>query len=291
MFIRQSFETSKGTYGSPRIEESLVREEISLSQKTIAKYMREMGLIADRRKKRKYSKPQEGPESPSNRFSRVWKGQPPTEPRKVLVGDITYITIDLGHNKKPTMYFAAVMDVFNREIVGWALASHQRTELIVEALQNAKHAIRAGETIFHSDQGAQYTSQEFCDARKELGIEVHSFSRKGHCQDNAHMERFFHSLKDECLNRIKIRAVSELRQEVMEYVECWYNRQRFHSALGQRSPVEQRKRWTQSQAAEQRVPDNVARTTDLGPKTDQICSEHVTVLDQSSEKRTRKELI
>ena len=137
------------------------------------------------------------------------------------------------------MYFAAVMDVFNREIVGWALASHQRTELIVEALQNAKHAIRTGETIFHSDQGVG------------------------------------------------------LKQEVMEYVECWYNRQRFHSALGQQSPAEHRERWTnreQSQAAEQRGPDDVARTTDLGPKTDQICSEHITVLSPSSEKRMRKEL-
>ena len=120
--------------------------------------MREMRLTADRRKKQKHSKSQEGSESPSNRFSRVWEEAPPTEPEKVLVGDITYITMDLGQNKKPTMYLATVMNVFNREIVGWALAFHQRTELIVEALQNAKHAIRAGETIFHSDQGAQYTS-------------------------------------------------------------------------------------------------------------------------------------
>ena len=192
--ITEIFNESKGTYGYPRVYKALLQKGIKVSLNTVAKYMGELNLNADRRKKRKIvTTDSNHSQSIVDRLFKTKESDLPQSPGKIYVGDITYLPFKAGQ-KPRFLYMATVMDLFNREIVGCALSKTMDAHLVCKALGQAKPLVISGETIFHSDQGSQYASQEFRQYLKQLGIKQ-SMSRKGNCYDNAYMERFFSSLK------------------------------------------------------------------------------------------------
>jgi len=153
------------------------------------------------------------------------------KPNTVWVTDITQFITAEGK-----LYLATVKDIFHKEIVGWALAPHMRTELCIEALQNAvmRHRPSKG-LIHHSDQGSQYCSKEYIEELEKYGM-VRSMSRKGNCWDNACAETFFSTIKSERLHHRIYKSIEEARKDIFWYIECFYNRKRRHAALGNLTP-------------------------------------------------------
>lgn len=152
------------------------------------------------------------------------------EPNKVWSSDITYLNTNTG-----TAYLAIVKDLYDKEIVGWALADNMRTELCLKALKNAIHKRRPGkELIHHSDRGSQFCSNEYQKVLKQNNI-LCSMSGKGNCYDNAPAESFFGSLKSERTRWRRYKDIDELRQDIFWYIECFYNRNRRHAALSNKT--------------------------------------------------------
>ena len=155
------------------------------------------------------------------------------KPNRVWVSDITYIPTLEGW-----LYLAVILDVFSRHVVGWAMSDRLTADFVVRALSQAADRRRPSPgCIFHSDRGVQYACKEFRDVLKHYGF-CQSMSRKGDCYDNALAESFFHTLKTEHVYHYRYETRAEARQSLFEYIEMFYNRQRRHSALGYRSPVE-----------------------------------------------------
>lgn len=153
-------------------------------------------------------------------------------PNAVWVTDITEFKTSNGK-----LYLATIKDLFHKEVVGWALANHMRTELCLEALRNAimRHHPLKG-LIHHSDQGKQYCSEIYLEELEKYGI-IRSMSRKGNCWDNACAETFFSTIKSERLHHRTYQNFEEARLDIFWYIECFYNRQRRHQALGYITPV------------------------------------------------------
>lgn len=160
-------------------------------------------------------------------------------PNRVWLADITYIPTGEGW-----LYLAAVMDLYSRKIVGWAMRDHLRAELPLAALMMALQRQRpAAGLIQHSDRGVQYASEEYRGALQLAGMRQ-SMSRKGDCLDNAPMESFFHTLKTELVHHQKYATRAEAQRELFAFIEGFYNRMRLHSALGYISPVEMERKAT-----------------------------------------------
>jgi transposase InsO family protein len=154
-------------------------------------------------------------------------------PNTKWVADVTYIATEQGW-----LYLAAVLDLFSRAIVGWAMSAIADEPLVEQALNMAlSHRRPEGNLLHHSDRGCQYTSQGYQALLVSHGIQV-SMSRKGNCYDNAVMERFFGTLKEECVWRFVFQTRDQAQHVVFEYVECFYNRLRRHSSLGYLSPTQ-----------------------------------------------------
>jgi putative transposase len=154
-------------------------------------------------------------------------------PNRVWLADITYIPTDEGW-----LYLAAVMDLFSRKIVGWAMRDHLRTELAATALMMAVQQQRpAAGLIHHSDRGVQYASHDYRAALKAAGMTA-SMSRKADCFDNAPMESFFHTLKTELVHHRQYTTRADAQRDIFTFIEGFYNRTRLHSALGYISPIE-----------------------------------------------------
>ena len=154
------------------------------------------------------------------------------KPNTVWASDITYIPTLEGW-----LYLVVILDLFSRQVVGWAMSDRLTSGFVVKALYQAigrRHP--ASGCIFHSDRGIQYASTDFRDVLKVYGF-IQSMSRKGNCYDNAVAESFFHTLKTEHVYEYRYETRAEARQSIFEYIEMFYNRQRRHSALGYRSPV------------------------------------------------------
>lgn len=237
--IKEIFKESKGTYGSPRVYAELVERDVQISENTVAKYMRELGLNADRRPKYRVMTTDSDHTDPI--AERVFRAEEenalPNGPGEVLAGDITYLKLSKYHH----IYLAVVIDLFNREIVGWAIGQSLETSLITRALEAAMYVVGPdAEVVFHSDRGSQYASEAYRKLLKNNEI-TPSMSRKGNCYDNAYVESFFASLKKEWIYRINYQTEEELRNLVFEYIEVWYNRKRKHSSLGFLSPVNYKK--------------------------------------------------
>jgi transposase InsO family protein len=233
--IKRSFKDSKGTYGAPRVHKDLQEQEITVSENTVAKYMKELGLDARLKKKFRVQTTDSNHDGPI--AERLFKSDEndhlPEGPGKVIAGDITYLR--LGNS---FMYLAVVLDLFNREVIGWSISDSLSTKVVTDALSMAMSKVGPdAEVIFHSDRGSQYASEAF---RKLLRSHkaLPSMSRKGNCYDNAYVESWFGSFKKEWLYRSSYSTESELRQIVFEYIEVWYNRKRRHSALDYKSPSE-----------------------------------------------------
>lgn len=166
-------------------------------------------------------------------------------PNAVWVTDIT----EFKTSKNQKLYLASVKDIFHKEIVGWALADHMRTELCLEALRNAvkRHRPPKG-LIHHSDQGSQYCSEAYTQELEKYGF-IRSMSRKGNCWDNACAETFFSAIKSERLHHRTYKDLQEARRDIFWYIECFYNRQRRHQAIGYMTPVAFVQRYLSSRAA------------------------------------------
>jgi transposase InsO family protein len=154
-------------------------------------------------------------------------------PDSAWCADITYIPTGAGW-----VYLAVVLDLATRLVVGWSMATHMRTDLVTSALKNAL-AIRkpANEIIHHSDRGSQYASDEYQDLLNAHGI-LCSMSRVGNCWDNAVMESFFGTFKQEWANLQRWRGLDDAKLSTFEFIDVFYNRERLHSSLGYMTPAE-----------------------------------------------------
>jgi transposase InsO family protein len=229
--IQTAYRASKQTYGSPRIHAQLRQQGERCGKHRIARLMRQQGLVAKQR--RKYcatTNSQHQLPVAENLLARQFT---PTTLNQVWVSDITYVPTGEGW-----LYVATVMDLGSRRIVGWAMSERVDRTLACDALATALRQRRpAPGLIHHSDRGSQYASADYQALLLQHGL-LPSMSRKGNCWDNAPMESFFHSLKVEWLHELTFRTRAEARQAVFTFIEVWYNRQRLHSTLGYRSPVQ-----------------------------------------------------
>lgn len=234
--VLKVFKMSKGTYGSPRVHQELISRGFSVCENTVAKYMKDLGLDARLKKKFRVKTTDSNHDGPI--ADRVFKVEEalPQKPFEVLAGDITYLR--LGHT---FLYLAVVIDLFNREVVGWSMARSLESHLVVEAMKMAlKKGGKNMKFIFHSDRGSQYASQIFRSLLESKDL-IASMSRRGNCYDNCFVESWFKSLKSEWIYRNDYSFESELRASVFEYIETWYNTKRRHSSLDYLSPKEYKK--------------------------------------------------
>ena len=231
--IEVEFNNSKNTYGSPRIYQELRAQGVKVSENTVAKYMNELGLDARFKKKFRVVTTDSNHNGPI--ADRVFKSEEalPEEPGAVLAGDITYLRLGSSF-----IYLAVVMDLYNREIIGWSISSSLKSKLVVDALKMAfTRCDQGAQIIFHSDRGSQYASEVFLHLLSDHHV-IPSMSRKGNCYDNCYVESWFKSLKSEWIYRHQYEREEELRGLVFEYIETWYNRKRRHSSLDYLSPVD-----------------------------------------------------
>jgi putative transposase len=230
--IKQIHAASRGVYGAPRIHAELRLEHgIRVGRKRVARLMKAAGIAGVRPRKRwKTTIRVPGVEPGTDLVERQFR---PTSPNVVWVADITFLRTGEGW-----LYLAAVQDAYSRQIVGWSMAPHMRSTLVVDALKMALARRRPGPgLIHHSDQGSQYVSLAFGRAARQAGIAV-SMGSRGDAYDNAVAETFFATLKKELVNRRSWPSRLELQSAVFEYIEAFYNRRRRHSTLGMVSPAE-----------------------------------------------------
>lgn len=227
--IREIYIDSDMTYGSPRIHaEMRDTDGTRIARKRIARLMRLDGIVGVTRRRWMTTTERNSLARPAPDL--VQRNFVATSPNQLWVADITYIPTWSGF-----LFLAIVLDVFSRRIVGWAMATHMRTELILRALEMASELRQPRNVIHHSDQGAQYTSIDFGIRCSKLGVRP-SMGTVGDCYDNAMAESFFATLECELLDRTAFRNPQEAELKVFEFIEGWYNPRRRHSAIGYHSP-------------------------------------------------------
>lgn len=218
-------------YGSPRMTQELKSRGHTCSENRVARLMREQDLRAQ-------VKPRFVPCTTDSAHdqpvapNRLAERAAPDGPNQVWVQDITYVPTAQGW-----LFLALVMDLWSRKIVGWAMADHLRSELVVSALQMAQTQRQPGKgLLLHSDRGVQYASQETREFLKHHGW-LASMSRSGNPYDNAWMESAIGKIKNEVLGRSVPADHAVAKQQLFVGIECWYNQRRRHSALNYQSPV------------------------------------------------------
>jgi putative transposase len=228
--IRAIHERSRGTYGVPRVHAELAAEGIHVGRKRVARLMRAAGLEGVSRRRSVHTTVRDRAARPAPDL--VDRDFVAPGPNQLWVADITYIPTWAGF-----VYLAVVLDVWSRRVVGWALATHLRTELVLGALDMALGQRRPQAVIHHSDQGTQYTSIAFGLRCREAGVRP-SMGSVGDAYDNAMCESFFATLECELLERRRFKTQVEAQMAVFDFIEGWYNPHRRHSALAYRSPIE-----------------------------------------------------
>ena len=232
--IRALHQHSRGSYGVPRILEDLQEEGERVNHKRVARLMRAAGWVGISRRKGFKTTVRDRDARPApDRVQRCFTAE---RPDRLWVADITYVPTLAGF-----LFLAVVMDVFSRRIVGWAMATHLRTELILDALNMAIYQRRPQDVSHHSDQGAQYTSIAFGARCKEAGIRP-SMGSVGDCFDNAMCESFFATLECELLDRSRFETQAEAKMAIFDFIEGWYNPHRRHSSIAYLSPVNYERR-------------------------------------------------
>jgi transposase InsO family protein len=230
--IRRAHGDSGGRYGSPRVHAVLQAQGRGTSRGRIERLMRHYGIraiMAPPRRVRTTDSRHTLPIAP-NLVARDFTA---AAPNRIWLADITYIPTDEGW-----LYLAAVMDLYSRKIVGWAMRDHLRTELASSALTMAIRQQRpAAGLIHHSDRGVQYASHDYRAVLNAGGITA-SMSRKADCWDNAPMESFFHTLKTELVHHRQYATRAEAQRDIFAFIEGFYNRTRLHSAIGYVTPIE-----------------------------------------------------
>ena len=227
--IQSSHAASDGIYGVLRIHEDLKDEGFRVGKKRVARLMRQHGIVGVSRRRgprtttRKAGDPK-GPDLVQREFAAE-------RPDALWVADITYVPTGSGF-----LYLAVVLDVFSRRIVGWAMAGHLRTDLVLAALDMAVAQRKPEGVVHHSDHGCQYTSLAFGARCREAGVRP-SLGSVGDCYDNAMCESFFATLECELINRRRFATKAEAQMAVFRFIEGWYNARRRHSSLGYASPT------------------------------------------------------
>lgn len=229
--VREIHAESDGTYGSPRVHVELSErpEGPKASLNRVARVMRWAGLQGVSPRKWVCTTARDKKARPAPDL--VKRDFTATGPDQLWVADITYVPTWAGF-----LYLAVVLDVWSRRIVGWAMATHLRTELVLEALNMALGQRMPKDVIHHSDQGSQYTSLSFGRRCELMGVRP-SMGSVGDAYDNAMCESFFGTLECELLGRYSFHSPVEARMAVFRYIEGWYNPKRRHSALGYQSPA------------------------------------------------------
>jgi len=219
---------SRGTYGAPRIHAELGAQGIHISRKRVARLMRTAGRQGVSRRKFRTTVRDETARPAPDLVDRQFTA---AGPDRLWVADITYVPTWAGF-----LYLAVVIDAWSRRVIGWAMESHLRTELVLTALDMALAQRRPTDVIHHSDQGCQYTALVFGDRCREAGVRP-SMGSVGDAYDNALCESFFATLECELLDRQRFRTQADARLAVFDFIEGWYNPRRRHSALDYLSPV------------------------------------------------------
>ncbi len=229
--IQQLFTRHRGNYGSPRICAALRQQGVACNVKRVARLMQAAGLQARqprRHQVRTTDSAHDGPIAPN-----LLPQKAVSAANQAWVVDITYIPTAEGW-----LYLAGVLDRYSRKLVGWAMADHLETSLPLSALQMACHHRQPPKGLLHhSDRGVQYASTEYRQFLTGHGL-VPSMSRKGNCYDNATMESFWGTLKQELVTQENYTTRAQARQSLFVWIETYYNRVRLHSALGYHSPVD-----------------------------------------------------
>lgn len=228
--IRLAHDQSRGTYGSPRVAAELAVRGVAACVNTVAKYMKQAGIRSKikRRFRPTTTDATHGLAVAPNDLGRRFQA---TGPNCKWCCDITYVPTAEGF-----LYVAAVIDLFSRRVVGWAMDDHLRGELCVEALSMAiVRRTPAKGLLHHSDRGVQYACGQYQQMLRDHGM-VASMSRKGDCYDNAAIESFWGTLKTELTHHELYPTRAEARRSIFEFIEVFYNRQRRHSAIGYVSP-------------------------------------------------------
>jgi transposase InsO family protein len=228
--IKAAHQRGRGTYGTLRIKDELTGEGVNAGRDRIRRLRKKLGLVC--KSKKKYKATTDSNHNmpvAANLLDRRFEA---SEPNKAWVSDITYVATNEGW-----LYVAAVKDLFNREVVGYAMSDRMTQGLVGTALIRAVKARKpmAG-LIFHSDRGSQYCSNNFRYILNQLGM-IQSMSRKGDCYDNAPIESFWGTLKTELVYQRHFGTRLQAIHEITEYIEIFYNRQRRHSSLGNVSPA------------------------------------------------------
>jgi putative transposase len=230
---------TRGAYGWPRIWRELRQRNVRVGKERVRKMMRDNAIRA--RSKRKYKATTDsnhGLPVSDNLLNRDFQ---PERPDLVWTGDITYIATQEGW-----LYLAVVIDLFSRQVVGWAMGKRMTRHLVIDALTMAWFRRRPAEgLIFHSDQGSQYASGDFQATLRGYAMRG-SMSRKGNCWDNAVTETLFGSLKVERLHGMGFETRRQAQDEVIDWL-AFYNRRRMHSTLGYTSPMAFEENWRRQQ--------------------------------------------
>lgn len=230
--ILYHYHDTQQRYGSPKITIQLQREGIRISERTVGKYMLDLGLRSCVSRKFRVNTTDSKHDLPiaPNLLNQQFAT---AEPNQVWVTDITYIPCREGR-----MYLASVLDLCTREIVGWRLGDRMTTDLVQGALSDAVKAKRPGEGLLHhSDRGSQYASAEYRKQLVSYNMRA-SMSRKGNCYDNACIESFHSILKKEMVYCTKFKTKQQAYEELYAYIEFFYNRKRIHGSIGYLSPVQ-----------------------------------------------------
>lgn len=232
--IREVHQRSRQTYGRPRVHAELAEQGVRVGPKRVGRLMRAAGLQGVSRRKGIYTTVRDVNARPApDLVQRCFAAE---RADQLWVADITYVPTWAGF-----LYLAVVIDAFSRRVVGWAMQTHLRSELVLQALEMAYAQRRPGEVIHHSDQGTQYTSIAFGMRCREMGVRP-SMGSVGDCFDNAMAESFFATLECELIDRRRFKSQAEAEIAVFDFIESWYNPQRRHSSLGYLSPMKYEQR-------------------------------------------------
>jgi putative transposase len=230
--IKEIHQSSRQTYGSPRIHAALIAKGFRIGRQRVVRLMAKLGIYAH--SKRKFKVTTDSKHHLPIAENVLDRNFTTTEPDQVWVADITYIWTSQGW-----LYLAVVIDLFSRRVIGWSMAEHMRTELITTALDAAlgQRIPSQSGLVFHSDRGSQYASSDYQLMLQKAGITC-SMSRRANCWDNAVAESFFGTLKIELIHPRIFSDRAIAKTIIAEWIEVFYNRQRLHSTIGYLSPVQ-----------------------------------------------------
>ena len=236
----------KGSYGSPRMTRELRARGFAAGKERVERLMQENGIKA--KHKRRFKVTTDSKHNLPIAPNLLERNFTPDAPNRVWTSDITYLWTNEGW-----LYLAIVIDLFNREVVGWSLKPRMTADIVTDALTMAwfRRKPTAG-LIHHSDRGSQYASQAFQAVLKKYRM-VCSMSRKGDCWDNAPTESWFGSFKNERVHGERFETRDEMTAVAFEYIEVFYNRKRLHSTLGYKSPMQFLNDWKNPQPKEKQV--------------------------------------